>query len=402
MKRISLTMAVFALVAVHSAPAQSLQDLDVLLGTALASGLDIGINTSGGLTNWLTPEPPPPSPGDLKMVCPGGQQWCAMFITKGTAIATYPRPSIDVSGYKTLTLVIEGDPGTTIQVGIKDATQPDNGTETKVTLQVNATWTTFTIPLSSFTGADLTHIYVPCEFVFPGGSQPQTLKVQSIIYSTAPPVTTMVLPQFVFGGGWYSALYFTNTNGTPVSFQVNFINDNGGPLIVPSVGGSSTSINLAPFATIIIEAPNAGSLTDGYVSAALPSGVQGYAVFRQSVPGVPDQEAVVPLSRTSATTSMLIWDDTNFTTGVAIVNPSNTPATISVVVYDIHGNMLGTSSLSLGAGNKMAATLRSLPGLSGLVGSRGSAYFAAASGNVAVLGLRFYGTAFTSIPAISQ
>jgi len=96
-----------------------------IVGTALASGLDIGINTSGGLTSWLAPEPPRPAPGDLRMVCPGGQAWCAMFVTSGPAISTFPRPGIDLSGYQTLTVEIEGDPGTTIQVGFKGATQPD-------------------------------------------------------------------------------------------------------------------------------------------------------------------------------------------------------------------------------------------------------------------------------------
>jgi hypothetical protein len=382
--------------------AQNPQPLNVLIGTQLASGLAIGINTSGGLTNWLAPEPPPPSPGDLKMVCPPAQAWCAMFITYGPALSTFPRPGIDLSGYQTLTVEIEGDSGTTIQVGIKDATQPDTGAETKVTLQVASNWTTFTIPLSSFTGANLKNIYVPCEFVFPGGPQAQTLRVRSIAFSSAPPVTTMVLPQFVFGGGWYSALYFTNTGGTQASFQVNFIADNGGPLFVPSAGGASVTVTLASRATSIIEAPNVGSLTDGYVSAALPNGIVGYGVFRQSVSGIPDQEAVVPLSNSSGTTSTLVWDETTFVTGVAIVNPSNAATTVSVTAYDSSGEIIGTSSVSLSAGSKTTAILKTLPGLSAMAGSRGSADFVVGSGNVAVLGLRFNGSAFTSIPTTSQ
>ena len=50
-----------------------------------------------------------------------------------------------------------------------------------------------------------------------------------------PAVMQTVLPQFAFGGGWYSALYFSNTGTSPASFTVNFINDSGLPLIVPSV-----------------------------------------------------------------------------------------------------------------------------------------------------------------------
>src|SRR3984885_4742000 len=150
MRTQKITVAALAVMALYPVllPGQSPPELNVLAGTSLATGLDLGINTSGGITNWLTPEPPPPSPGDLKMVCPSAQQWCAMFVTDGPALSTYPRPGLDLSMYQTLIVEITGDPGTTIQIGMKDATQPDDGTETKVTLPVMSNWTAYAIPLS--------------------------------------------------------------------------------------------------------------------------------------------------------------------------------------------------------------------------------------------------------------
>jgi uncharacterized protein (TIGR03437 family) len=100
-----------------------------------------------------------------------------------------------VSAFQTLIVEIEGDPGTTIQIGLKDATQPDDGTETKVTLPVTSNWTAYAIPLSSFATPVLAHggyvldfhkVYVPCEFVFAGGPQAQTVKVRTITYTTSP------------------------------------------------------------------------------------------------------------------------------------------------------------------------------------------------------------------------
>lgn len=217
-----------------------------------------------------------------------------------------------------------------------------------------------------------------------------------------PPTTPQILSQFAFGGGWYSALYFTNSSAASVSFTVNFTADNGTPLNVPPIGGSSTTVNLAPHATTIIEAPNSGNLNQGYVTASLPGGVTGYGVFRQSVPGVPDQEAVVPLASTTSVSSTLTWDDTVYTTGIAIANPSAAPVTVSVTVWNSSGSMIGTSSIALAAGTKTEAALRSLSGLSAVAGARGSALFTVTSGSVAVLGLRFNGTAFTSIPAVQQ
>ena len=213
------------------------------------------------------------------------------------------------------------------------------------------------------------------------------------VQSAAPPASS-VLPQFAFGGGWYSALYFTNLTGAAVSFPVNFVGDAGTPLTVPSLGGSTTQVKLAAYGTAIIEAPNVGSLVQGYAAFTLPGGVFGYGVFR----GQGDQEAVVPLSDAAASSNTLTWDETNLTTAVAIVNPSPTAATVGVTLWDESGNTIGTSSVALPPNGKTAAALRTLPGLSGIVGKRGSARFSVSGGSVAVLGLRFDGLAFTSIP----
>ena len=110
----------------------------------------------------------------------------------------------------------------------------------------------------------------------------------------------------------------------------------------------------------------------------------------------------MPLSGASSTTSTLIWDDTVYTTSVAIVNPSSLFATVSIVVRDASGTTIGISSVGLPPMNKTAFVLRTLPGLGAMAGNRGSADFTVSSGNVAVLGLRFNGAAFTSIPTADR
>ena len=228
---------------------------------------------------------------------------------------------------------------------------------------------------------------------------PQTLTVTYTVNSSGTGGgATRILPQFAFGGGWYTALYFTNINSSPVSFTVSFLGDNGQPLTVPNLGGSTVTVNLAARGTTIIEAPNVGALSQGYVSAALPAGVTGYGVFRQSLAGITDQEAVVPLSGSNATTCTLIFDETTFVTGVAIVNLGSLDTTVTVTVRDNQGNAIGTGSIPLSAKTKTAKALRDIPGLAGVVGKMGSADFSVSLGNVAALGLRFNGPAFTSIP----
>lgn len=225
---------------------------------------------------------------------------------------------------------------------------------------------------------------------------------QVALSATKPGPTTQILPQVAFGGGWYTALYFTNISSTPVSFSVNFIGEDGTQLTVPAINGSSSAVSLAARGTALIEIPNNGPLVEGYASAALPAGVTGYGVFRQSVPGLNDQEAVVLLSGTTATTSTLLFDDTNYITGIAVVNLASVSTTISVSARDTRGNVIGTSQLPLGPLSKKAVVLRDLPGLGGVAGLRGSVDFSASIGTLAVLGLRFNGLAFTSIPTSAR
>jgi hypothetical protein len=148
----------------------------------------------------------------------------------------------------------------------------------------------------------------------------------------------------------------------------------------------------------MIKATNVGSLMQGYATFTLPVGVGGYGVFGSGSPGGQAQEAVVPFASSSSTTSTLTWDEKSLTTGVAVVNPSSSTATIAITARDTSGATIGTSSLILQPFNHTAAVLSAFPGLSGVVGQGGSVQFTASTGNVAVLGLRFNGSAFTSIP----
>ncbi len=242
-----------------------------------------------------------------------------------------------------------------------------------------------------FAGQTLTQIVFTDTY---NGSSPILLGATVASTSAETSAPNSVLPQFVFGGGWYTAIYFTNLTGSAVSFPVNFIDGNGNPLNTPS--GTSTTVSLAARGTASLQFPNSGSLVQGYVSLALPSGVTGYGAFRQSVPGTPDQEAVVPLSGLNDTTATLLFDDTdNIVTGVAVVNLGSATA-VNATAYDMNGNMLGTASIPIAPNGQTAATLQSIiPATAGILGS---VDFTVGTGNVAALGLRFNGAAFTSIP----
>jgi len=225
------------------------------------------------------------------------------------------------------------------------------------------------------------------------------IALDAVSVNSASATTTQILPQLAFGGGWYTALYFTNLTTSPVSFPVNFVAGDGTALNIPALNSSAAQVNLESRGTAIIEVPDTGSLVEGYAAAALPSGVTGYGVFRYTAAGaVAGQEAVVPLSGTTATTSTMIFDETSYTTGVAVVGIGSSAVTVNVTAYGTGGNTIGTGSIQLAANGQTALLLRDIPGLSGVVGQRGSVDFSVRGANVAVLGIRYNGLAFTSIP----
>jgi hypothetical protein len=212
---------------------------------------------------------------------------------------------------------------------------------------------------------------------------------------------TFAVPQFIFGGAWYTALYFSNTTSGPLNVQTTFTADNAAPLSSPLVGiGSVTSrtVNLAAGATATLEVLNGGAGGQGWVEATLPPGITGYAVFRQVIVGRENQEAVVPLTSETNQAADLVYDDTAFDTSVAFLNPSDQQATVSITIFNAAGSQIAATQVPLAPHTKTSTRLRDLPGLSVMLGNRGWASFSVPNGDVSVLGLRFGGEAFTSIP----
>jgi hypothetical protein len=214
--------------------------------------------------------------------------------------------------------------------------------------------------------------------------------------------TSVALPQFVFGGAWYSALYFSNTTNAQATVQVTFTDDFNAPLFVPLVGiGSvaSRTVSLNPGATVVLEALNGtGATNEGWANVSLPTGVIGYGVFRQVVPGRADQEALLPFTPESSQAADFTYDDNLFTTAVAFLNPSSQQVTLTVTAFGPDGAQVGTTQVSLAPGAKSNNSLRAYPGMSGVIGKQGRVTVSTPNGAVSILGLRFGGSAFTNIP----
>jgi hypothetical protein len=228
------------------------------------------------------------------------------------------------------------------------------------------------------------------------------------------PMNFRVLPQFIFGGaspGWYSAVVLCNPGDTQAFFPVHFFNNNGQPVAVPGPNGITDTQNVLvlPKGMAIIEAPADGPITEGWVALELPPGMYANGVYRLSVAGQPDQEAVVPLSGNTSQDVFMAFDDREYPTtrtGVAITNPSATATVVTITARDeqgtSQGKVLGTKTINLDGRSKVTLFLSDADELTGMRRKKGTVEFTVPTGAVAVVGLRARGLAFTSIPTVER
>ena len=102
----------------------------------------------------------------------------------------------------------------------------------------------------------------------------------------------------------------------------------------------------------------------------------------------------------TATKVRVIFDDTSYITAIAVLNPTDTDATLTMTTLDSTGQPIGPGvQKPLAARNRIAFLLHDL--VSAVVGQRGSVDFSVDHGAVSVLALRANGNAFTSIIPIT-
>ncbi|HLK56576.1 MAG TPA: Ig-like domain-containing protein [Chthonomonadaceae bacterium] len=170
--------------------------VDVYAGATLSPGFNMGVNTSGGLTNWVTDQH-----GYMDCAYPAGQQWGAIFLTVGPPVSDLSsRETYDLSVYDFLSIDLKGGSGgETVSIGMKTATDPDNGLEpTYVAANLSSGWQTVKIPLSSlvnppaYPATRFTNMYVVCELVFEPGTSAETVSFRNIRFEKSGKLLTTV------------------------------------------------------------------------------------------------------------------------------------------------------------------------------------------------------------------
>ena len=212
----------------------------------------------------------------------------------------------------------------------------------------------------------------------------------------------MALPHFVFGGVWYSAIYLSNTTNSLESVPLTFMDDTGSPLLVPLAGIGSVSsriVILNPGTTVLLEALNVGDAsTEGWVDISLPPGVMGYGVLRLVTDGRANQETLIPFVPETSRTAEFSYDDIQFTTAVAFLNPSGQQTSVTVTAFGDDGDQVGSAQFVLAPHAKSANILTAYTGMAAVLGKRGRVVVSVPHGAVSVLALRFGGAGFPGIP----
>ena len=214
-----------------------------------------------------------------------------------------------------------------------------------------------------------------------------------------------IFPQFVFGGGWASTLTLTalNEDETTCNFSAQ-----GRHMTLRAVSGhsiSGTEIPLGGFKTgqwniFKTEAPDEGPVSSGMAILQCDRAVLTHVLFSLTVGGSVVAEALVePSHEFKAFEEYVLFfaDHRNGARfGVAVANPSDRAIDVSVQVSDDQGEVIVDTTVNVDANTSKAFFLDELgtipEGHTGGVALR-------ADESLYVIGLRFTGQVFTTIPA---
>ncbi len=208
--------------------------------------------------------------------------------------------------------------------------------------------------------------------------------------------TTLYSPQYAVGGPWNSTLSIVNLDPTPGTVTLELMGDDGSQI------GSTKTVPIAGSGKIFISdqrfflSSSPAQLTQGYVLVT-SSGVRlsGDVVFSNGVQGA--FITSLPLVSTLQQTQVLsqVASDATFYTGVAILNPNSTDATVRIDEYTSAGQLDQSLAQIIPAGHRISRLLTEyFPALVGQ--SRSSGYIkVTADQGVACFGV--FGTTSLSV-----
>jgi hypothetical protein len=209
--------------------------------------------------------------------------------------------------------------------------------------------------------------------------------------------TYHVFPQFADGrmsdGSYYrTTLMVANPN---VSAGVNCTLQLQGL----TVSSFSSTYNLGPAGWTISATSGTQAFQSGYAALQCSTSVEAQLLYSfYASDGTKISEATVFSSPPSATTEVLADDRESARLGLAVANDSDGLSNYTVSAFDPNGNLIGNAVLTVAARSSRAAFVDQLINVP--IGNYGQVFVSTATGNgtASIIGLRYTGNVFTTIP----
>jgi len=98
-------------------------------------------------------------------------EW-SVFYFRNRSNAFAEKPVKDFSRFSSVKLTMRGSVGgEVIQLSLKDATDPDDGSESKHAITLTSEWKTYEVPLDLFETANLAELFVALNIIVSGESK---------------------------------------------------------------------------------------------------------------------------------------------------------------------------------------------------------------------------------------
>jgi len=214
--------------------------------------------------------------------------------------------------------------------------------------------------------------------------------------------TSGVFAHIAAGAGWKTSFTLMNLAPTESPARLVFWNDDGGQLELPiefpvnpqlsPMSAAAADVIISSKGVVIVEAATSSQdpVRVGWAQLQAPVGVVGWATFGRRFDNGAGVEAVVPMATRSTASMVLPFDNSNgFSTGVALVNESETSsANVLLTFRNVDGQPLHTDMLSLALrGHRSFSIPETYPNLAGFIGSVELKNLS--GGAISGLGLRF-------------
>jgi hypothetical protein len=178
---------------------------------------------------------------------------------------------------------------------------------------------------------------------------------EGIFEATAAQQFTLRFPQIADGGGgaaggWRTSIILANRSATAANATISFFNDDGTPLSL-AVGGiqqSQTSIVVPALGVAEVQTQGGGPLTAGWAQVQSDQNLTGSAIFGLlDGSGNSVTEVGAPASFALNSMSVFAQNGATTSTGIALANPNNAGATVTLTLKDSNSTQLAQTSVNI-------------------------------------------------------